>query len=126
MIFRADESIDRQIVEAVRRNGYEVVSVAENSPEIPDTQVLSAANEAHAVLLTADKDFGELVFRQRMTHSGVVLAGREPELKARIVAAAIHAHGNELEFAFAVISGNPFASDELFDRVRSRLDDLDI
>jgi predicted nuclease of predicted toxin-antitoxin system len=110
VIFLADESIDRQIVEAVRRNGYEVLSVAENSPGIPDTEVLSAAIEAGAVLLTADKDFGELVFRQRLAHTGVVLvrlAGRAPELKARIVAAAINAHVNELESAFAVVTGNP-------------------
>jgi len=108
VIFLADESIDRQIVERIRRDGYEVQAVAEISPGISDTQVLSRANEAGAVLLTADKDFGELVFRQRQVHSGVVsvrLAGHAPEVKAEIVAAAINAHADELEFGFSVVTG---------------------
>jgi predicted nuclease of predicted toxin-antitoxin system len=83
--------------------------MAETSPGIPDTHVLRRANEAGAVLLTADKDFGELVFRQRLAHSGVVLvrlAGCAPEMKALIVTAAISAHVSELEFGFAGVTGN--------------------
>ncbi len=108
MIFLADESIDRQIVEAIRRDGYQVLAVAEILPGIPDTQVLSRANDAGAVLLTADKDFGELVFRQHQVHSGVILvrlAGRAPEAKAEIVAAAINAHADEFESGFCVVTG---------------------
>jgi hypothetical protein len=60
VIFLADESVDRQIVQAIRRDGYEVISVAETSPGIPDTKVLSRANEAGAVLLTADKTSASL------------------------------------------------------------------
>jgi predicted nuclease of predicted toxin-antitoxin system len=107
VIFLADESIDRQIVEAVRRIGYEVLSIAEISPGIPDSQVLNRANEAGAVLLTADKDFGELVFRQHLLHSGVVLvrlAGSAPEAKAEILAAVIEARAGELELAFSVVT----------------------
>jgi predicted nuclease of predicted toxin-antitoxin system len=107
LIFFADESIDRQIVEAIRGSGYEVLSVTELSPGIPDTQVLSRANEASAVLLTADKDFDELVFRQHRVHSGVLLvrlAGEAPEAKAELVTAAIEAHGSEFAFGFSVIT----------------------
>jgi predicted nuclease of predicted toxin-antitoxin system len=71
--FVADESVDRQIVEAVRRLGYAVVSIAESAPGIADENVLGRANDAQSVLLTADKDFGELVFRQCRLHAGVVL-----------------------------------------------------
>ena len=62
MTFVADESVDRQIVEAVRGLGYDVLSIAESAAGV---DVLSRANDAQSVLLTADKDFGELVFRQR-------------------------------------------------------------
>ena len=109
MTFLADESIDRQIVERIRRAGYEVEAVAEVLPGIPDTQVLSRANETGAVLLTADKDFGELIFRRHQVHSGVVLvrlAGSTPDAKAEIVAAAINTHVHELEFRFSVVTGN--------------------
>jgi predicted nuclease of predicted toxin-antitoxin system len=106
--FLADESIDRQIVDAVRDLGYDVLAIAETSPGIPDTLVLSRANEARAILLTADKDFGELVYRQRLAHSGVILvrlAGHATDVKAKIVAAAIERHAAELELGFVVVTG---------------------
>jgi predicted nuclease of predicted toxin-antitoxin system len=89
--FVADESLDRQIVEAVRGLGYEVLSIAESAAGITDDDVLSRANAAQSVLLTADKDFGELLFRQHRAHAGVVLlrlAGLPPNVKAQIAAAA--------------------------------------
>jgi len=47
--------------------------------------------------LTADKDFGELVFRQRLLHSGIVLirlAGLKPETKAELVVTAFAGVGS--------------------------------
>jgi predicted nuclease of predicted toxin-antitoxin system len=68
--------------------------------------VLEAANREEALLLTADKDFGELVFRQRRITPGVVLirlAGLSPIRKAGVVASAINQHSAELQHAFAVV-----------------------
>jgi predicted nuclease of predicted toxin-antitoxin system len=70
----ADESVDRQIVERLRLDGYEVVYIAELDPGIDDETVLDHSRRAKAILLTADKDFGELVFRQHLVHSGVLLS----------------------------------------------------
>ena len=42
-------------------------------PGIDDERVLRLADSQGALLLTSDKDFGELVFRQRLLHSGVIL-----------------------------------------------------
>ena len=66
----ADEGVDRAVVERLRRDGHDVVYVAELSPSIPDEEVLRQANARNALLITADKDFGDLVFRQRIVHSG--------------------------------------------------------
>jgi len=62
----ANEGVDRPVVERLRQDGHDVVYVAELSPSITDEEVLQQANARSAVLLTADKDFGELVFRQRV------------------------------------------------------------
>jgi predicted nuclease of predicted toxin-antitoxin system len=59
----ADESVDRQIVDRLRVDGHQVWYVAEESPSITDEQVLRTARERVSALLTADKDFGELVYR---------------------------------------------------------------
>jgi len=69
--------------------------------------VLDRANREAALLLTADRDFGELVFRQNRLTTGIILirlAGLSPTRKAAIVATAIQDHTEELLRAFAVIT----------------------
>ena len=107
MILVADEGVDRGVVERLRQNGHEVVYVAELSPSVPDEAVLQQANARRAILLTADKDFGELVFRQGLVHSGVVLlrlAGLPNATKAAIVAEVCRDRAAELPEAFTVVS----------------------
>lgn len=107
MNFIVDESVDRQIVETLRDDGHFAWYVAEMSPSITDDEVLQLANSRGAPLLTSDKDFGELVFRQHSASHGVILirlSGIPPEVKAKIVSAAITAHENELSENFTVIS----------------------
>jgi predicted nuclease of predicted toxin-antitoxin system len=107
MILLADESVDRPIVERLRLDGHDVVYVAELSPSITDEQVLQEANSRKALLLTQDKDFGELVYRLGRVNEGVVLirlAGLPPLLKAEIVAKLLQDHATELPGAFSVIS----------------------
>ena len=91
------------MVERLRQNGHEVVYVAELSPSVPDEAVLRQANARRDILVTTDKDFGELVFRQGLVHSGVVLlrlAGLPN--KAAIVAEVCRDRAAELPEAFTV------------------------
>ncbi len=107
MNFLADENVDRQIVERLRRMGHNVEYVAETDAGISDDEVLEIANKKTLLLLTSDKDFGELVFRQQRITSGVVLirlAGLSPTRKAEIVVSAVEKHGTELEHSFSVIT----------------------
>jgi predicted nuclease of predicted toxin-antitoxin system len=99
--------VDHPIVERLRADGHDVLAVAEMAPSIPDETVLVRANQRGDLLLTVDKDFGELVFRQHRVTAGVVLirlAGLSAGAKAGIVSEAIHDHGTELLHAFTVIS----------------------
>lgn len=104
----ADESVDRQIVERLRQDGHEVLYIAEMEPSIEDDVVLERANERSALLVTADKDFGELVFRdQRLTTGGVILlrlAGLSAERKTGIVSDAFREYSAEFPNHFSVIS----------------------
>ena len=107
MNFLAVESVERQIVARLRQDGHTVLYVAEMEPGIPDDLVLNLANQEADALLTADKDFGELVFRQGRLASGILLirlAGLLPAGKAEIVATAVNQHGSELPGAFAVLT----------------------
>jgi predicted nuclease of predicted toxin-antitoxin system len=105
--FFADEGVDRQIVERLRLDGYEVAYVAEMSPGIIDDVVLMESRISQSVSLTADKDFGELVFRRRQASAGVLLVrlwGLQPDTKAAVVSRAVQEDGHELAGAFAVLS----------------------
>ncbi len=107
MKFLADESIDRQIVERLRKDSHDVFYVAEMDPGISDDDVLELANQNSAILITADRDFGELVFRQKRISRGIILirlAGLSPTMKAELVSSGIKEHASEVEHAFSVIS----------------------
>ncbi|MFL6375000.1 MAG: DUF5615 family PIN-like protein [Pyrinomonadaceae bacterium] len=68
-----DESVERQIVMALRSAGHEVIDIKEISPGIDDAEVLRVASSTLSILITNDKDFGELIFRDRSFSKGVVL-----------------------------------------------------
>jgi predicted nuclease of predicted toxin-antitoxin system len=104
--FVADEGVDWEVVQALRGKQHTVVYVAELSPGQDDDAVLKQANESAAILITADKDFGELVFRQKRVHNGVVLLrlhGQSPQMKAETILAAVTDFGDQLTNSFSVI-----------------------
>ncbi|MDO9097843.1 MAG: DUF5615 family PIN-like protein [Candidatus Methanoperedens sp.] len=103
----ADENVDKPIVERLRKDGHVVLYVAEIAPSISDDEVIQLANQEKALLLTADKDFGDLVFRQSRIIYGVIflrLSGLLPQRKADMVAKAVQEHADELAWNFTVIS----------------------
>ena len=103
----ADEGVDALIVARLREDGHEVDYIAEMEPGISDDHVLSHANQRQALLITADKDFGELVFLQGKLNAGILLlrlAGVPSNQKAEIVSDALAAHGSEMRAAFSVIT----------------------
>jgi len=109
MNFLVDESVDRQVVDSLRQDNHFVLYVAEMEPGISDETVLNLANQREALLVTADKDFGEMVFRQLYLTSGVVLirlAGLLPETKGEIVSSLMRKHGKQIAHAFTVITPN--------------------
>jgi predicted nuclease of predicted toxin-antitoxin system len=91
----------------LRASGHDVVFIAELEPGVDDEAVLTRSREEDAVLLTADKDFGELVFRQGLLHRGILLvrlAGLSPEAKAGLVVSAVDRHAETLGEGFAVLT----------------------
>lgn len=103
----ADESVDFRIVISLRDIGFSVYSIAEEIPSITDQSVLSIAVEKKALLITEDKDFGELVFRLQLPHHGILLI-RIGNVDEKIVSVVktIKQNYNELIDKFSVISNN--------------------
>jgi predicted nuclease of predicted toxin-antitoxin system len=107
MKFVADEGVDSLIVLRLREAGYSVWYIAEMAAGISDSEVLNLANQEDAILLTADKDFGDLVYRQKRISSGVILVrlhGYLPERKANVIISTLQKYGKELPHSFTVIT----------------------
>jgi len=62
MRFLADEGVDRVVVGALRAAGFDTLYVAEESAGLSDSSVLDLARAEGRILVTADEDFGDLVF----------------------------------------------------------------
>ena len=106
MKFLADEGVDRQIVLRLREDGFDITYIAEFALGAVDPAILELANDEDRILITRDKDFGELAYRDRLVHAGIVLNRLfelTSERKAEIVSSVIKQYGEELENAFTVI-----------------------
>ena len=73
MDFLADECCDRGLVEILRRSGHDVVYVFESRQGAADDDILAMAFDQRRILLTEDKDFGELVYRLKKPAHGIIL-----------------------------------------------------
>ncbi len=103
----ADESVDFRIVTQLRERGLQVYSISEQVPSSKDEVVLKFAYDNGALLLTEDKDFGELVFRLRMPHAGVLLVKIEnAQQKIPLVVETVIRNYSGMIDKFSVIDGS--------------------
>jgi predicted nuclease of predicted toxin-antitoxin system len=68
----ADENVHGYIIETLRKEGFEVVSVAETTSGIKDDKVIELALQLGYLLLTEDKDFGDWVFAHHIKNLSVL------------------------------------------------------
>jgi len=57
----------------LRLQNHDVVSVFDEIRGADDRDIIKKANEQNRILITNDKDFGDLVFREKKPHKGVIL-----------------------------------------------------
>lgn len=73
MKYLADENLGIQVPKYLRKQGFDIISIRESAPGVSDTDVLALARDQNRILITLDKDFGELVFKHKIIHTGVLL-----------------------------------------------------
>lgn len=107
--FLADENFPGLAVSELRRRGHDVVWILTETPGISDEEVLARAKNEDRVLLTFDKDFGELVFRAgKSASSGLILfriSAKSPDYVAE-TAARVLEHRDDWLGHFAVVEDN--------------------
>lgn len=72
--FLLDESTNYQIAPYLRRRGHDVTAVGQQYPAaLRDVAILAIALDEQRIIITNDRDFGELVVRESLPHAGVIL-----------------------------------------------------
>ena len=74
----ADECSDALVVDGLRGDGHDVLYVREVARGSDDDTVLQMAADQQRILLTEDKDFGELVVRLKLPAHGDRPTPHEP------------------------------------------------
>lgn len=104
------------VVEALRDAGHDVARVFDRGRGTTDTQVAKIAQEEQRILLTEDKDFGQLVQAASGVAVGVILFRFPHRGRSEIGAAALSAVGalgDRLRTAFVVVEPGRFRIAEL-------------
>lgn len=107
MNFVVDESVERRICLRLEQLGHEVWDVCTHAAGVSDLEVLALARKHNAILVTADKDFGDLVYINQEDVRGVVLLrlqGVPLSIMAERVVAAIEGHLADLDRHFLVVT----------------------
>jgi len=95
----ADENVARDVVAWLRAGGHDVLFAAEAQAGAADVDWVVRADQEQRVILTSDKDFGELVFREGRTTHGIVLLRLDDFRVSEILA--------RLQNVWSVIEANP-------------------
>lgn len=103
--FIVDVGVGRSIEEWLKLQGFEVVTISSINPEMKDSQIIELANIEVGIIITMDKDFGELVFKEHNSHKGILLLRLEDAVSEEKLAAIqniIPEHLEKLENNFSV------------------------
>lgn len=114
--FLADVNVEKSIIEEIKALGYNITSVAEIDAKMPDSKIFELANAENKILITNDKDFGEIVFRQKLISSGIILIRLEKQdinVKIKLIKKLLIFYKEKIQYHFIVINQNKFRAIKL-------------
>jgi len=103
--FMVDESTGKKVAQALKHKYSDTISVIDEMPGAKDREIIERAIEEQRILITNDKDFGELVFRHAFSVRGVVLLRLKEESwknKVRVLTKVLEKCEKQLEAHFIV------------------------
>jgi len=84
MKFLLDENIPLTVLKSMQDSGYDAVSILEYAGIKSDVDIIKTAAEEKRIVITFDRDFGELIFKAGHKSSGVIYLRFEP-FNAKII-----------------------------------------
>jgi predicted nuclease of predicted toxin-antitoxin system len=73
MRFLVDECVGPSVARWLRENNHDTISAHEDCRGWDDERILDKAYSEDRIVITTDKDFGEMVFRRKLQNCGVIL-----------------------------------------------------
>lgn len=107
MRFLVDECAGPAVAKWLREKEHEVFSVFDEARGLSDEVILSMAANERWILITNDKDFGEMIFRDRKPHHGVVFLRLADECAANKIGVLRHllnSYSEKLEDQFVTVT----------------------
>jgi len=107
MRFLVDECAGPRLAHWLRLQDHVVFSVFDEARGMADDAILAKAWQEQWVLLTADKDFGERIYRDQHAHCGVVLlrlADERAANKIQVMEKLLAAYTNRLIGSYIVVT----------------------
>jgi len=107
MKFLVDECVGSTVAKWLEKDSYDVVSICDEFPGITDDQVLQKSLNEHRILITSDKDFGEMVFKKSAQHCGIILlrlSQENPSNKIKVLEQVFKNYSDDLWHSFVVAS----------------------
>ncbi|MBI5970709.1 MAG: DUF5615 family PIN-like protein [Deltaproteobacteria bacterium] len=71
--FLVDVGVGKKVEKRLADNGYDAKCVRDINPTADDSEILHPAVKEGRMVITMDKDFGELVYNSGKLHSGVLI-----------------------------------------------------
>ena len=71
--FLANVNVEKPLIDFLEEKGFDVKWVTNLDKRMPDDRVCEIANSEQRIIITNDKDFGEIVFYQKKITYGIIL-----------------------------------------------------
>lgn len=71
--FLVDVGVGKKVESYLFESKYDIKSVRDIDHRMKDSEILKIANDEKRIVITMDKDFGELIFNSGLAHYGVLL-----------------------------------------------------
>ena len=105
MRFLIDECTGPAVARWLREAGHDVFSVYDDARGLDDDSILALAVSENRILITNDKDFGEKVYRDGVSHQGIVLLrlqDERPATKITVLRQLLENHSDQLAGSYVV------------------------
>lgn len=103
--FLVDVGVGKKVESWLIENGYDVSAFRDIDPKAKDVDILKIASSESRIVITMDKDFGELICYSGKAHAGALilrLAEARADEKIEVLKNILRDHSDQIENSLCV------------------------